>query len=261
MRDESSQIVQLSTRDVAPADRLSYASWILDSALAPSVLSTPTPSEYKLDVSALALPSIAIVAAGGSPSRSIRGPSEIRRSSQRYFALALVPGGSSRNFTSVTRDRFGPGDLIFYDSRNNQDCNLLSHWSGLNLQLSEQFVRRCVPNPSVLSGRRIGDSQWGRVLASYVAQLSPEFVVQAPLPQGVLIDQLGALLALTASELSGRRAVSTPTERSARDHVYDRIRQRCADTSLQAADVASLRSPSEACIERWRRVATHSGQC
>jgi len=48
------------------------------------------------------------------------------------------------------------------------------------------------------------DSQWGRVLASYVAQLSPEFVVQAPLPQGVLIDQLGALLALTASELSGR---------------------------------------------------------
>jgi hypothetical protein len=32
MRDESSQIVRLSTRDVAPADSLSYASWILDSA-------------------------------------------------------------------------------------------------------------------------------------------------------------------------------------------------------------------------------------
>lgn len=116
VRDESSQIVRLSTRDVAPADSLSYASWILDSALAPSVLSTPTPSKYKLNVSVLALPSIAIVAAGGSPSRSVRGPSEIRRTSQRYFALALVLSGSW-NFTSVTRDRFGPGDLIFYDSR------------------------------------------------------------------------------------------------------------------------------------------------
>ena len=63
MRDESSQLVRLSTRDVAPADRLSYASWILGSALAPSALSTGTPSEYELDVTALELPSIAIVAA------------------------------------------------------------------------------------------------------------------------------------------------------------------------------------------------------
>ena len=192
MRDESSQIMRLSTRGVAPADRLSYASWILDSALAPSVLSTPTPSEYELALSALALPSIAIVAAGGSPSRSIRGPSEIRRTSQRYFALALVLSGSW-NFTSVTRGRFGPGDLIFYDSRYNQDCNLLSHWSGLNVQLSEPFLRRCVPNPIVLSGCRIGDSQWGRVLASYVAQLSPEFVAQAPLPAGSDVARAAAL--------------------------------------------------------------------
>ena len=151
----------------------------------------------------------------------------------------------------MTRDRFGPGDLIFYDSRDPLDCNLLLHWSGLNLQLSEQFVRKWVPNPAVLGWRNIcRDSQWGRVLASYVAQLSPEFVVHAPLPQGVLIDQLGALLALTASELSGRRAVSTPAERSVRDHVYDHIRQRCADTSLQAADVASSLHMSKRSLHR-----------
>jgi len=102
----------------------------------------------------------------------------------------------------------------------------------------------------VLGGGRIGESQWGRVLASYVAQMSPEFVVQAPLLQGVLIDQLGALLALTASELSGRRAVSTPVERSVRDHVYDQIRQRCADTALQAADVASSLHMSKRSLHR-----------
>ena len=103
----------------------------------------------------------------------------------------------------------------------------------------------------VLGGRHIcRDSQWGRVLASYVAQLSPEFVVQAPLPQAVLIDQLGALLALTAAELSGSRAVSTPPERSVRDQVYDHIKQRCPDVSLHAADVASSLNISKRTLHR-----------
>ena len=250
MRDESSQIVRLSTRDVSPADRLSYASWILRSALAPSALSSETPSEYELDVTALELPSIAIVAQSGSPQRAIRARPEVRRTSQRYFFLVLALSGSW-HVTNVTRNRFGPGDLTFYDSRYSLDCDLQLHWSGMNLQLSEQFVRKWVPNPAVLSWRNIcRDSQWGRVLASYVAQLSPEFVVQSPLPQGVLIDQLGALLALTASELSGRRAVSPPAARSVRDNVYDQIRERCADLSLQAAGVASSLHISKRSLHR-----------
>ena len=249
MHAESLQIVRLSTRDVAPADRLSYASSILSSALAPAAVSTGTPSDYELDVTALELPSIAIVAQSGSPQRSIRARPEIRRTSQRYFFLALALTGSWQ-VSHTTRMRLGPGDLTFYDSRHPLDCDLLLPWSGLNLQLSEQFVRKWVPNPIVLGGRRIGDSQWGRVLASYVAQLSPEFVVQAPLPQDVLIDQLGALLALTASELSVGRAVSTPAERSVRDHIYDHIRQRCADTSVQAVDVANSLNISKRSLHR-----------
>jgi AraC-like DNA-binding protein len=241
--------VRLSTRDVAPADRLSYASWILGSALAPAAVSTGTPSQYELDVTALELPSIAIVAQSGSPQRAIRARPEVRRTSQRYFFLVLALSGSW-HVTNVTRTRLGPGEITFYDSRDPLDCDLQLHWSGINLQLSEQFVRKWVPNPIVLGGGRIGESQWGRVLASYIAQMSPEFVVQAPLPQGVLIDQLGALLALTASELSGRRAVSTPAERSVRDHVYDHIRQRCADTALQAADVASSLHMSKRSLHR-----------
>ena len=111
MGDESSPIVRLSTRDVAPADRLSYASWILGSALAPAAVSAETPSQYALDVTALELPSIAIVAQSGSPQRSIRARSEIRRTSQRYFFLALVLSGSWQ-VAHVTRTRLGPGEQI-----------------------------------------------------------------------------------------------------------------------------------------------------
>jgi len=247
---ESSSIVRLSTNAVVPADRLGYASWILNSSLAPSVLSTGTPATYELEVTALELPSIGIVAASGSQTRSIRGPSEIRRSPHHYFSLALVLSGSA-NFASVMRHRFAPGDLIFYDSRYSQDCELLPHWSTLVLQLSEQFVQKWVPNPAGLGSRRIcADSQWGRVLASYVAQLSPEFVVQAPLPQVMLIDQLGALLALTAAELRGSHVASTPIERSVRDRVRDLVIQRCPDTSLHAADVASSLNISARTLHR-----------
>jgi AraC family transcriptional activator of tynA and feaB len=250
VRAEGPQIVRLSTSAVAPADRLSYWSSILGSALAPSALSTEFPLEYESELTALELPSISIVAQSGSPQRAIRARSEIRRTSERYFFLVLVLSGSW-HVTNVTRSRFGPGDLIFYDSRYPLDCNLLLNWRGFNLQLSEQFVRKWVPNPDWLGGRRISrDSHWGRVLASYVAQLSPEFVVQAPLPQALLIDQLGALLALTATELSGRRAKSTPAEHSVRDRVYDHIKQRCTDTSLQAADVASSLSVSKRTLHR-----------
>ena len=207
MHAESSKIVRLSTRDVAPVDRLSYASSVLSSALAPSALSTQVPLEYELEVTALELPSIAIVEQGGSPQRSMRAGPEIRRTSEPYFFLVLVLSNSWR-VKHVARPRLGPGDLIFYDSRYPLDCELQLNWRCFNLRLSEQFARKWLPNPACFGGRVISDSKWGRVLASYVAQLSPEFVVQAPMPQGVLIDQLGALLALTATELSGGRTVS-----------------------------------------------------
>lgn len=247
---ESPKIVRVSTNDVAPSERLSYGSWLVSSALTPSAISAESPQNYELELTALELPSIAIVAQRGSPQHAIRARSEIRRTIQHCFNLVLVLGGTWQ-VVHAKRSRFGPGDLIFYDSRDPLDCDLLSSWSDINLQLSEQFVRKWLPNPAWLGSHHIArDSRWGRVLASYVAQLSPEFVVQAPLPQSVLLDQLGALLALTATELSGGHASATPVERSLHDRVHDLIKQRCTETSLQAADIASSLGISRRTLHR-----------
>jgi AraC-like DNA-binding protein len=243
------RIVTRSTRDVAPKDRLSYAISIAPPST-PYSIATDTPLDLELDVSALGLPSISAVAQRGSRQRAIRSYAEIRRSSAHAFNLVLVLSGTFQ-VTHGIRSCFGPGDLIFHDSRYPLDCEYMRDWSTVNLQLSEQFVRKWLPYPSSLAGRRIaGDSAWGRVLASYVGQLSPHFFMQPPLPREVLIDQLGALLALTATDLSGQRPGSTPAERSLRDHVYDQIRQRCADTSLQATDIASTLNTSKRTMHR-----------
>ena len=243
------QIVRLSTRVVAPEDRLSYAISTAPASTPYSIV-TETPLNFELEVTALGLPSISAVAQRGSPQRAIRSYAEIRRSSEHAFNLVLVLSGTFQ-VTHGIRSCCGPGDLIFHDSRYPLDCKYMRDWSALNLQLSEQFVRKWLPHPSSLATRGISrDSAWGRVLASYVSQLSPDFFLQAPLPHQVLIDQLGALLALTATDLSGRRPGSTPAKRSLRDHIYDQIRQRCADTSLQAADIASTLNISKRTLHR-----------
>jgi AraC-like DNA-binding protein len=62
---------------------------------------------------------------------------------------------------------------MFYDSRDPLGCDLLHNWNDLNLQLSEQFVRKWVPRPAVLTRRNIcRDSKWGRLLARLFDRLT-----------------------------------------------------------------------------------------
>ena len=239
MRAETPSVVRLSTSDVAPADRRSYWSSILSSTLTPVRVDYANPEECESDLRALELGSVTFAAQRGSAQRCVRARPEIRRTTEHCFNLVLVLSGSW-HVTHGTRNRFVPGELIFHDSRYPLDVDLPPDHSDFNLQLSEQFVRKWVPNPAWLVGRHIAvDSHWGRVLSSYVAQLSPDFVAQAPIPQSVLIDQVGALLALTAAELRGGHAARTLVERSLRDQIHDHMKQRCMETSLQAADIAS----------------------
>jgi hypothetical protein len=85
----------------------------------------------------------------------------------------------------------------------------------------------------------LGDPEWARVLAGYVAQLSPDFVVQVPLPHSVFTDQIGARRALSTAELlDGVRCQETqPSPRCAIR--FTAISSSCAEASLQAADVAN----------------------
>jgi hypothetical protein len=95
-----------------------------------------------------------------------------------------------------------------------------------------------------------------------VAQLSPGFVAQAPIHQSVLLDQLGALLALTGAELSGASEGATRIEHSLHAGVHDLIKQRCAETSLQAADIAiSLGISSELYIGAWPELEKPLAKC
>ena len=128
MQSESSPIVRLSTRDIAPADRLNYANWILSVAdgAATTEVSATDPSAFELEATALELPAVTIVAMSGSPQHSVRRFGT-RRTVERTFGLNLVYSGS-RHATHGTRYRLGAGDLAFTDSRHPFDYDFLTNW-------------------------------------------------------------------------------------------------------------------------------------
>jgi AraC-like DNA-binding protein len=95
-------------------------------------------------------------------------------------------------------------------------------------------VESWLPDPAPLVGRRIArDSKWGRAFSPIVSQLTPELATASPLPHGILVDQVGALLALMAAEDEAR----------AMPHLLKRIRdcieQRYGELELTADDVAA----------------------
>src|SRR5262249_30438278 len=105
---------------------------------------------------------------------------------------------------------------------------------------SEAWLRQWLPNPHTLTARRIpGTSLWGRALSSYVSELSPDLAAAPPLPLSVIADQVGSLLALTASGLSGATSPGTPPLPTLRERILDCLTERCTEWELTAADVGA----------------------
>ena len=100
-------------------------------------------------------------------------------------------------------------------------------------------------------GRAIdGQSGWGLALSGFVRQWSLELAVRSPLPAPLLVDQLGALLALT---LEGD-VTQSPAEASGTAALIDRIRralrERYAEPGLTAASIATQLQISERTLHR-----------
>jgi AraC-like DNA-binding protein len=109
----------------------------------------------------------------------------------------------------------------------------------MHLKMSAAWVDQWVPDVRKLYGRPIvPDSGWGAALAAYMRQLSPEAVAASPLPKSLMLDQLGGLLTLAATDLTDVRPLLSRSSRQLRGRIHDSVKQQCASTALTALDVA-----------------------
>jgi AraC-like DNA-binding protein len=132
------------------------------------------------------------------------------------------------------RERLHSGDLVLL-GQGEHDSNMAEGGFQSNvLKMPAHWLESWLPDPHFLVGQRIPrDSRWGRVLSPMVRQLTPEVAAAPPLPHEVLVDQVGATLALIAGVVEARAGFDLVKK------IQDCVRQRCPEAQLTAADVAA----------------------
>jgi AraC-like DNA-binding protein len=251
-------IQRWSTADVPPAKRLDYFAAALSEAVYPLGIDNADTSDFSAEVSFAHLDCIGVCKTQGSPHGAFRGRGELARTRGHSFNLLMT---LQSPWTAEHRGslRMLPRDVLILDSQDPLRTDVPHAFIAVSVAVSEAWLRRWLPDPRVLAARRIpGESLWGLALSSYLGELSPDLVAAPPLPLSVLADQVGSLLALTASGMRQATESRPPALRSLRDRIHECISQRCTEAHLTAVDVAVALGISVRTLHRTLTVAHES---
>jgi AraC-like DNA-binding protein len=191
-----------------------------------------------------------VSAMSGSQQDSYRTRSHVARSKEQAYHLAVGRCRwkfSHRDSTLHLR----PGDLVLADTRFAYSANWPADHGALNVRLPTEWLHGWLPSPGQLVGKLIsGESGWGRVLSSYLSRIPPEVAARPPLAVTVMSDQVGALLALAATEIPGCAPQSAPEYPAQHARILDSIRERCSELELTAGDIAGALGVSPRTVHR-----------
>jgi len=255
---ESPLLMRWSTDSVAAPRRLDYFVGMLENAVIPMTVHGVGAKEFASHITAAPLGQMALLRIGGTAHDSIRGEHELARSSERSLHL-ITSLSCAWDLDHRGAIHLEPGDLVLTDSQYAHHLGIRANYDFIHLKIPPEWVRAWSPHIMPLIGRKIAaDSRWGRALSGYVGQLTPEFVGRSPVPESVLVDHIGALLALHASEVAGTRAGGELEERagpgaaarSLLERIGDCLAQRCTEPQLSAAEVAATLGISPRTLHR-----------
>jgi AraC-like DNA-binding protein len=133
-----------------------------------------------------------------------------------------------------------PRDVLIIDSEVPLLTDVRTDFVAINVSVTNDWLRQWIPSPNRLATYRIpGGSTWGLALSSFLGELSPELAAAPPLPLSLIADQVGSLLALTASAMQAERALPKPRSlQSLQERIESCILERCTEPHLTATDVA-----------------------
>jgi AraC-like DNA-binding protein len=251
MSSTSQAIIQRwSTAEVPESQRLDYYAAALADAVDPMCITRREVGPFHAEVAALACGPLSAIRVVGSEHGCVRGAREVARSGEHHFRL-ILNAASSWELNHRERSLLRPSDAVLLDSRIGHTTELHGSFDVIHLKLPEAWARQWIPDPAAIVGRAIrSESGFGRVLTSYIGQLSPDFIARSPLPLTVLADHLGALLALAAGELGGVDAWPKRRDVAMFERINECIVQRCAESSLTASDLATSLNISTRTLHR-----------
>lgn len=232
------QIDRWSTQDVTDGQRLAFYSDVISSALDPMVVARTAADPFHGEITATGLGALTLVHGVSTAHDCVRGAEHVARSTGRQFHL-IVNRQSSWNLRHRDWVHVGRGDAVLLDSRLGHYLNFAEAFDNVHLVLPEAWLAQWLPDPGALAGRPLpSDASWARALTAYVSQLLPETVHREAVPTSLIVDHVGALLALCANQVTGGSSQPALQQRRLCELVQEAIVQRCTEFSLGAAEIA-----------------------
>lgn len=103
--------------------------------------------------------------------------------------------------------------------------------AALAVDLQSECLDTWLPNTDIVSGRAISSNSLSEnALSRFAQDLTHEFLADAPLSPAMLLDQIGALLALTL----GAVAQPSPSIDAMRVRIHALIQERCLEAHFLA---------------------------
>jgi AraC-like DNA-binding protein len=247
----SAAIETWSTGQVEPSRRFDYWIGAVCECFLEMDITTPVRSGFDCSIARGQLDTIGINRVQGTGQHVYRRKASLGRSQTDYYYLLC----KTDNDWMVTQNghsaRLQPFDLVLLDSRRCYDFNFPVTANTLSLELPISWVESWISDPERRIGQRIdGRAGWGAALSAFACQLTPQLAIDRPLPAKLLIDQLGALLALGY----GSEIPASPAERrdaaKLLDQISGAIRLRYAEPGLTALAVAEPLRISERTLHR-----------
>ena len=241
-----------STQAVEPALRLDYWVGAICEGFLEMDATSPTASAFDGELVSAPLGDIGLNRVRSSAQDVYRTPRAISRSRDNYFYLLCKTDSAWTTVQQGRTARLLPGDLTLVDSRECYEFHFPVSANAMSLQLPTGWVAGWLARPEEHVACRIdGHAGWGAALRGAVSQMQPELALRPPLPAELIVDQLGALLAL-ATDGADRSDTDTTSRQAAalRRRVVEAIRQRHAEPGLTAAAVAAQLGISSRSLHR-----------
>ncbi|SCK30539.1 AraC-type DNA-binding protein [Variovorax sp. HW608] len=234
----SACIRRWSTDAAAPAQRLDYWVGAICEGFLEMEATSPSAAVFHSSLESVSWGNVAVNRVCGSAQDVYRTRAAIARSRDNYLYLLCK---SDSAWTAVQEQRGArllPGDLVLVDSRQRYEFHFPTSANTVSLQLHPEWLAAWLPDVQAALGQRIdGSAGWGAVLSAFARELTPELAAAPPLPSRLLMDQLGALMALAmGAPAAAARGHAFP---SLRQRILDQVREQHAQPGLTAGAVAA----------------------
>jgi AraC-like DNA-binding protein len=231
-----------STADVESKHALAYWVDTICKSFLEIDIDSPQRNQFRarLEQSALGPATLNLIEA--DPQTVRRTPARIAHSRYAGYFLLQLRAGQLR-FQQYGREAcIEVGDCVLVDCNAPYRLECLQATRTVALRFPRDWLRNWIPTPESLAGRPFrSGSGWSTVLSAALANLDTDRDQELALPEGVVAEQIAALLALAAGPDA---RVSRGSEKLL-NRVRRTIRDRCHEAGLTPAEVADAHGISK----------------